>query len=262
MNTKTAFFIMIFLALIVVPVHAQSDEPPIPEPPPNGTYVLDELDWLTSEQESELNGTINRLDNDGLAEIAVVSLDNCGTDKHSFRKLLFDTWGIGHTDDNDGLLILVCWYGGDASRRSVEQLYGAGLNGILSSQKTDQIAQDNFAHSFQQGHPGEGLLEMVSAYDQLFRGNLIKPRQINQRPDYWLIGFLIFALGLFLFAIKRIQNSPDEKSPGRKGSNKRTGTKKNGQKKEEPGWWFGGDGGGGGFDGGSSDGGGGSSSNF
>jgi len=256
MRIKAVVLTIILLVIISFPVFAQSDLPPIPNSPPSGRYILDELDWLSNEQEAKLNEIIKRLDNDGLAEIAVVTLNDCGTDKKAFRKLLFDTWGIGHTDDNDGLLILVCWYGGDISRRSVEQLYGPGLNRILSPQKTDQMVQNNFVPFFQQDHPGEGVLKMVSIYDQLIRDNLNKPQTTSQGSGYLLIGFLVFAVSLFIFAINRAQNLPDEQNQSRKDSIRKT------RKKKEDTWWWSDGGGGGGFDGGSSDGGGGSSSHF
>jgi uncharacterized protein len=172
-NMKRKYLLLTAALLMVlsVPVYAQGNHPPIPDPPTDGTYIHDELNWLTNDQETEINSIIQLLDNDGLAEIGVVTLNDCGTDKLAFRKSLFDTWGIGHADNNDGLLILVCWYGGDKSRRSVEQLYGPGLNGILSSDKTDQIVQDYFIPAFQQEHPGEGVLAMVSAYEKMFRGD-------------------------------------------------------------------------------------------
>src|SRR5512139_3522403 len=120
MKRRIALLTGILLLLGVVSAKAQGEQPPIPPAPSSGKYIYDELDWLTPEQEGNINSVVQKLDQDGVAEIALVTLDDCGLDKQSFRKSLFDRWGIGHADDNDGLLILVCWYGGDASRRSVE----------------------------------------------------------------------------------------------------------------------------------------------
>ena len=250
MKIRTVFFIMIFLALVFVPVHAQSDEPPIPASPPNGTYVLDELDWLTSDQETELNSIIQGLDNDRVTEIAVVTLNDCGTDKQTFRKSLFNTWGIGHTDDNDGLLILVCWYGGDKTRRSVEQEYGPGLADSLSPGATDRVVQENFIPSFQSDQPGVGLMEMVKRYNFALRSS---ESSRSNTGIYILIGVSLF-LVLTIFLIVKLVRARGNKSRGRS--------------MRDSGWFVndgggsGSDGGGGGFDGGSSDGGGGSSSDF
>lgn len=202
MKTKTILFIAFILSFLALPVHAQSTEPPIPPSPSGGSYVLDQLDWLTAEQESRINSIIQSLDKDGVAEISVVTLNDCGSDKRAFRKSLFDTWGIGHANDNDGLLILVCWYGGDPSRRSVEQLYGRGLNGILTSSKTDQVAQDHFVYYFQKDKPGDGLIEMVRTYNAILRKGGVSNHPSNPIGQY-ILGLdsgTKFTLGMLLVA--------------------------------------------------------------
>ncbi len=148
---------------------AQGAEPPIPPTPAVGSFVLDTLNWLTPDQETEINNINKNLDADGITQIAVVTLDDCGPDKKTFRYHLFNTWGIGHANDNDGLLILLCWYGGDKTRRSVEQEVGRGLESTLPSALTDSIAQKCFVTAFQENHPGEGLVAMVKSYDSLLR---------------------------------------------------------------------------------------------
>lgn len=209
MNIKVLFPWVLLLVLMAFIVNAQRTEPPIPAPPAEGSYVLDELDWLTGDQESNINSIIRGLDHDGVAEIAIVTLNDCRSDKQAFRKSLFDTWGIGHADDNDGLLILVCWYGGDASRRSVEQLYGRGWNGILSSNQTGEIAQDYFVPAFQEGKPGEGLVGMLRTYNVLLRTSMSSKNSSNpilqnfQGGFGWILaplgGFILAALFLHIF---------------------------------------------------------------
>lgn len=249
------FRILITVGLICLlssSVHAQSDLPPIPAAPGSGNYVIDQLDWLTGKEEFDLNAITQQLDQQGIAQIEVVTLNDCGSDKLAFRKQLFDTWGIGHSNDHDGLLILVCWYNGDPARLSVEQLYGPGLNGILSASKTDQIAQQDFVPAFHQNEAGAGLICMVRDYDALFRDS---SNPLAMAIQYWngldggvKAGLVILLLGI-LYVIRRPFISRSRNS-GREG-----------------GWYVGNDsdsygGGGGGFDGGGSDGGGGSSTSF
>ena len=185
MKLMQAFLLLLIASLIVIPVYAQSEIPPIPSPPPEGQYVLDELDWLTGLEESRINAIVRELDNAGIADIAVVTHNDCGSDKLEFRKKLFDTWGIGHRSAGDGLLILVCWYDGDETRRSVEQFYGPGLNRVLNSSKTDQVAQENFVPAFRQNNPGDGLVAMVKAYDALLRSPKGSNNFLDSLMDYW-----------------------------------------------------------------------------
>jgi uncharacterized protein len=194
--------LLAFASLIFTPVHAQAEQPPVPAAPANGGYILDELDWLTPVQESSIESMIRGLDKDGVAEIAVITLNDCGSDKSAFRKQLFDTWGIGHADDNDGLLILVCWYNGDRSRRSVEQLYGPGLNRVLSSSRTDQIAQQDFVPAFQAGNPGDGLVAMVRDYNVELRTSKSALDSITNL-DAGLQGILFFFAAFIVVLIIR-----------------------------------------------------------
>lgn len=180
MNRKAILWVLTLVLMVTVrAAHAQGNEPPIPAAPPEGTYVLDTLGWLSDSQEKDANKIIQKLDQDGLAEIFIITLDDCGTDKRNYRKAIMQNWGIGHSNNSNGLLILVCWYGGDKSRRSVEQEFGPGLNGILSGEITDQIAKEQFIPSFQNEHPGDGLLGMVVYYDNLLRS----PKEVNQSTE-------------------------------------------------------------------------------
>ena len=138
---KLALGFLLLLSFLPFNVLAQGSEPPIPPAPIDGSVVLDTLNWLSSAQEAEINSINKKLDDDGIAQMAVVTLDDCGGDKVKFRNDLFRAWGIGHKNDNDGLLIMVCWYGGDPSRRSVEQTTGLGMEGFLPDELTSKIAK-------------------------------------------------------------------------------------------------------------------------
>ena len=194
---------LLVLSLQQSSVHAQGIEPPIPPAPTGGNVVLDSLDWLSSSQESEINSINRKLDEEGIAQLAVVTLDDCGEDKQKFRNDLFRTWGIGHANDNDGLLVLVCWYGGDPARRSLEQETGYGLEGTLPDILTGRVVDEIFIPAFQANSPGEGLVGMVREYDRILRAepqstSLPSSNQINM-PLAWLITALLGSVpGLIL----------------------------------------------------------------
>lgn len=202
------FIVMCLLVLSLQrsSVLAQGVEPPIPSPPTGGNVVLDTLDWLDASQEAEINAVNTKLDEAGIAQIAVVTLDDCGDDKQKFRNDLFRTWGIGHADDNDGLLILVCWYGGDRDRRSLEQETGYGLEGPLPDILTGRVVDQKFIPAFQADRPGDGLVAMVREYDRILRADSQAPStpgssQVNPSLA-WLITALLGSVpGLILSII-------------------------------------------------------------
>ncbi len=204
----------IFLILFLVPSHvlAQEGNPPIPPVPTGGNVVLDTLDWLTPSQESEINTINQKLDQDGIAQIAVVTLDDCGEDKQKFRNELFRTWGIGHADDNDGLLIMVCWHGGDQSRRSIEQETGYGLEATLPDILTGRIVDEEFIPAFQSNRPGDGLVAMVKRYDDILRKDItpVITTPLDKNLAFLIIVFLGTVpgavLGIAYSVVSRINN--------------------------------------------------------
>ena len=172
-------------------VHPKFEGPNIPAPPPPGQYVLDTLEWLSDEQEQSINLQSLMLEAKAQAVIYVVTVNNCGSNKTSFRKELFTSWAIGYPKES-GFLILVCWYDGDESRRSVEQEYGTGLNKILNSSITNQIAKEHFIPRFEDGNPGDGLVAMVDQYVLIISSP--KTNDESKPPNFLFI--LILVMGV------------------------------------------------------------------
>ncbi len=131
MNCKPFFFIGLTALLFTTSVNAQSGEPPIPNSPPSNSYVLDILNWLSESQEQEFNTIARQLDSEGKAQIYVVTLNNCGSDKTQYRRDIFNAWEIGAQKSDGGLLILVCWYDGEKSQRSVKVKTDKKYNALI-----------------------------------------------------------------------------------------------------------------------------------
>jgi uncharacterized protein len=208
------FWLILFCLYIPTTSFAESQ---IPAPPPDG-YVLDTLDWLSGPQETEINTIVSKLDNDGLAEIAVVTLNDCGNDKQKFRNDLFRNWGIGHANDNDGLLILICWYNGNKETRSLEQEVGYGLEGTIPDLLTSKIAtqyvgaalktdisQDLITQSG--GKAGEALVATVKAYDSIIRGNMPEELKNKNYSGIFILIILIIIIAIvFLIFLVSVLN--------------------------------------------------------
>jgi uncharacterized protein len=190
---------------------AQGSEPPIPPATVNGNYVLDQLDWLTTEQEAEINAIVSELDTHNMAQIAVVTQNDCGADSQTYRNTFFRTWGIGHKEKNDGLLILVCWYDGDTSRRKLEQEVGYGLEGMIPDTMTARVAQQYFVAAFKTGKEaaqvvadhdaGAALVRMVKAYDGIIRGDTPVELQKTEGDGSSALSLLLIILVILVVLI-------------------------------------------------------------
>jgi uncharacterized membrane protein YgcG len=188
MNKNRFAVILAFVMSLAVlaPAYAQAQNPPFPPLPLPHEFTSDTLHWLGPSQAQEINSIAGKLDSDGLSVIFVVTQNDCGPDSAQYKTDLFRTWRIGHYATNDGLLIMVCWYGGDKSRRGLAQETGTGLEATITDIQSSQIAKRYFVPAFQgntdavaSGRAGLALVDMVKAYDALLRG---KSMPVSQMP--------------------------------------------------------------------------------
>lgn len=166
---KIVFILTVVSLLLPGVVSAQGSLPPVPPAPVNG-YIVDQKGWISPEQAAEINQIITALDNEGIAEIAILTTDDCGGDVSKYRLLVLNTWGIGHADDNDGLLIGVCWYNGNPDLRTMAQEVGPGLQGTLPDVLVNKVAKEIMRPYIAVEKHGAGLLAMVRAYNEILRG--------------------------------------------------------------------------------------------
>ncbi|MDX8353156.1 TPM domain-containing protein [Cognatiyoonia sp. IB215182] len=104
-------------------------------PPDNDFYVNDYADLLTDAEEDELRATLDELFQARDIEFTVLTIPRMLDYGHtgsieSFATALFNYWGIGDADRNDGLLLLVSRFDREL-RIEVGAGYGDTLNGPM-----------------------------------------------------------------------------------------------------------------------------------
>lgn len=143
---------------------------PVPRPPES--FVADPAGYLTPAETSRLNNLCRELREDTGAELAVAALEDLhpesdylgrnwhDQDKHraygEFARELFDHWGVGRKDVNDGALIVVF-----RSGKRVETVTGRGLalrSPLLWDKGLKMIQEDRMVPSFVSGDYDEGIL--------------------------------------------------------------------------------------------------------
>ena len=113
----------------------------------DGTWVTDMPGALRAETVARLNATIGELERTNGAEMAVVvirSLDGLAVEEAAVK--LFELWGIGKKDKDNGLLFL--WSTGD---RRVRVEVGYGLEGALPDGKVGAILDTYVIPKFKPG---------------------------------------------------------------------------------------------------------------
>jgi TPM domain len=122
-----------------------------------GGWVSDGADILSPSTEAILNAKIDRLESDTGVEIAVVTVvdtqGGAATPK-LFAHNLFNTWGIGKAEKNNGLLLLI-----SKEDRRVEVEVGQGLVTKLTSDRIQELLATHVTPAFQQGDYDKGAIE-------------------------------------------------------------------------------------------------------
>ncbi len=123
-------------------------------------FVNDQAEVITPEVEARLRDELRTLKADTGVEMAVLTISTPRAFGHpegieAFATGLFNAWGIGRKDRNDGILVLVA-----AEDREMRLELGAGYN-----QGYDVLAEDivrrYFLPSFRSGDYSSGILEGV-----------------------------------------------------------------------------------------------------
>jgi uncharacterized protein len=165
----------------------------------DGTWVTDMPRALRAETVARLNSTIGDLERTTGAEMAVVvikSLDGLSVEEAAVK--LFQLWGIGKKDKDNGLLLL--WSTGD---RRVRVEVGYGLEGTLPDGKVGAILDTYVIPKFKAGDFDQGLIDGVGALVGVVRAEpvaLVSPQSESYDPSPWGIGTVLAGIGSALAA--------------------------------------------------------------
>lgn len=128
---KAAVIILIALSIFPAAVCAEAD---YPDPTP-GFFVNDFADVLSQSTEEKILDIGRQLEDKTSAQVAAVTVNSLeGQDIDSYAVGLFEKWGIGQKDKDNGVLILAA-----ISERELRIEVGYGLEGALPDIKAARI---------------------------------------------------------------------------------------------------------------------------
>lgn len=123
---------------------------------PDNRYVLDEAGVLSAELESEMIRRNERLFSQTGAEIVVVTVGTVpGGNLQSYAKSLFEEWGIGSKERNNGFLLLMA-----VGEGSYYSLPGYGVSAQFPEATQKNLLESYIENAFQSG----AFDQNVSAY--------------------------------------------------------------------------------------------------
>ncbi len=146
-------FLIFSLLVAAAPARAVTLEQ-IPSPRPSG-WAVDLTGILPAEKLAELNRLGEEVRSKTGAELAVVVVSSTdGVDSHAFATRLFNTWGIGQSGKNNGLLIFAAL----ADRRA-EIILGNGLLGEPNQTASEAVMRDVILPRFRAGDTAGAIVQ-------------------------------------------------------------------------------------------------------
>lgn len=175
------------------------DDVPNPKTYDADNWVSDPDHILDSETKNKINDILQQLEDSLTIEVAVVALNSIGEEEpHEFAVTLFNRWGIGKAEDDNGLLILLT-----RDIRDITFKTGYGLEGVLPDAICKRIQMETMVPHLRENDWNTGMLEGVKAVAEV----LYESDYQAAPPEAWIkkfrrttpsLVFTVFALMLIL----------------------------------------------------------------
>ena len=164
--------------------YAQWTVQTVPDPKTTGKgFVSNPDDILTISEVAFLDSIIQEVQDSSKAEIAIIMLQSIGNEiPKTFASELFNFWGIGNAETDNGLLILFIM---DQRRIEFETRYGTEQ--ILPDAKCYDIQQDYMVPRFKEANYGQGIIDGVQEIVNILMGKadeIIPDESSSTSNDY------------------------------------------------------------------------------
>ncbi len=136
-------------------------------------FVTDNANIIDSSYKDKITQLAGEIEKESTVEIAVVTIDSLeGEDIDMYAVNLFEKWGIGKKDKDNGLLILVA-----KEDREAKFEVGYGLEGTVTDSMRVNIGERIIVPNFKNGEYGKGIYESMLVVQELLKGN---PEVVSQ----------------------------------------------------------------------------------
>jgi len=172
------------------------DVPPRPNPP---RLVNDLGNLLQPDQEAALEQKLVAYNDSTSTQITIVTIPSIGPyDVAAYAYRVFQTWGIGQTEKNNGILILSA-----VKERKIWIQTGYGMEAILPDAIAKRITEYTIKPNYQQGNYYQGLDEATNFIIDVASGQYkADPQETSggSSAGFWIIiGVLLL---IFLISLR------------------------------------------------------------
>lgn len=193
MKNFLTIFIVTILIVIITPVAVWARE----FPEPTG-FVNDYANIYSTEFKASLESQLVQLEKDTGAELAVVTINSLEGDYIENTAVdLFEQWGIGKADKDNGLLLLIAF-----EDREIRIEVGYGLESVITDAIAGRIIRNQLTPNFKKEDYETGTQAAVDQLTGLIRGDIAFQPENQLNPAELLdVDFMpiAFILGNLLF---------------------------------------------------------------
>jgi uncharacterized protein len=193
MKTITKIFLFLAFALFfTLPVNAYYS------PGQPAGFVNDFAGLMTEPVRSALSIELTEFQKATTTEIAVVTITSLQEDTiENFAVKLFEEWGIGRADVDNGVLFLIA-----KDDRQFRIEVGYGLEGALTDIQARRILDEVARPKFQAGDYDGGITSAVAEIEKAVRGEEFAGKNEAETPvsDVFVIIIMSALAGFYLFA--------------------------------------------------------------
>ncbi|HEX8041504.1 MAG TPA: TPM domain-containing protein, partial [Chryseosolibacter sp.] len=189
------YLTLLLLVCLSAPLTAQHTVESVPNQKLiNGSYVSDPDGILGAGTVAQIDTLLRSLEKRTTVQVAVVALQSIGDyDDFGFAQELFDNWGIGNKENDNGMLVLLV-----KDKHTIHFHTGYGLEGVLPDVVCKRIQRDYMVPEFRKDNYSGGMLAGLQEVNRILSdpGHAEELKTSESEVSAW-VGFVIF-LSVFL----------------------------------------------------------------
>jgi uncharacterized protein len=161
----------------------------VPDKPTHDIYVVDNANMLDNSTKSDILNKGKELEENTGAQFVVVTINSLdGQDIESYSNDLFNSWGIGNKDNNNGVLLVVA-----KNDHKYRLEIGSGLEGTLTDSLCYDLLSRDVKPKFKDSKYNEGVSTMYSDVSETI-GTGEAPQKKDNTVEHALLLLIILVV--------------------------------------------------------------------
>lgn len=161
------------------------------------TIVTDYTNTLSAEQQRSLEEKLVAFNDSTSSQVAVVIMSSVGNyDISDYAVQLYNQWGIGQKQKNNGVLILVA-----KDDRKVFITTGYGMEGVLPDALCKRIVNNDILPNFKAGYYYQGIDAAVNSIMSIVKGEYSAEEYMQGKKEKFPLFGVLLAIIIFIIVI-------------------------------------------------------------